>query len=394
MSLLNGLIDVPWWGYPLVVLGVTHMSMAAVTIYLHREQAHRALALHPVVSHFFRFWLWMATGMVTRQWAAVHRKHHARCEGPEDPHSPWIFGIDKVLWRGAELYRKEAANRETVERYGQGCPDDWLERNVYSSHSKLGIGTMLVLDVVLFGPNGVWMWAIQMVWTPFFAAGVINGLAHFRGYRNYEGPDRSTNLVPWGILIAGEELHNNHHAYATSAKLSTRWFEFDIGWFYICILRFFGLAKVHRTPPKIREAADKATVDLETLQVLLANRHEFAGRYARAMQPGVRLELRRLRGSHALPDGVTPAQCRVWLMQDAVNTAPEDREKIEAVVQQSETIRTAYAMRQELAALWERSALSAEQLLAMLRKWCDRAEASELQGLRDFAQRLRRSVPG
>ena len=393
MPPMNGLIDLPWWGYALVVLGVTHVSMIAVTIYLHRHQAHRALDLHPIASHFFRLWLWLATGMVTRQWAAVHRKHHAHCESPEDPHSPWIFGIDTVLWRGAELYRKEAAVPATIARYGHGCPDDWIERKLYSSHSKLGIGTMMALDILLFGPNGVWMWAVQMVWTPFFAAGVINGLAHFRGYRNYEVPDQSTNLLPWGILIAGEELHNNHHAYATSAKLSTRWFEFDIGWFYICLLRFFGLAKVHRVPPTMREVPEKAAVDAATLQALLINHFEWAARYGAALRSTVGQELRALYGDITPANSVAPEQCVVWLMKDATDMLPEQRAQMEVLAQQSAAIGTAYAMRRELTALWERSTLSSEQLMAMLRDWCERAERSGLTPLRDFALRLRRSVP-
>ncbi|HTE15661.1 MAG TPA: fatty acid desaturase, partial [Burkholderiales bacterium] len=235
-----GLLDLPWWGYVLATLGLTHITIAAVTIYLHRYSAHRALDLHPVVSHFFRFWLWCTTGMTTKAWTAIHRKHHAKCETVEDPHSPQIFGIKKLLMEGAELYRVEGANRETLENYGHGTPDDWLERHVYGKHDRIGIGSMLVLDVIVFGPIGITIWAVQMMWIPFLAAGVINGIGHYMGYRNFQSEDASTNVVPWGILIGGEELHNNHHAYATSAKLSNRWYEFDIGWLYIRILETLG----------------------------------------------------------------------------------------------------------------------------------------------------------
>ena len=239
----NGLIDLPWWGYIVYTLIVTHITIAGVTIYLHRHSAHRALELHPVISHFFRFWLWLTTGMVTKQWTAIHRKHHAKCETPEDPHSPQILGLKKVLWQGAELYRAEAKNDETMKRYGAGTPDDWMEHHVYS-HSVIGVSILMIINLVLFGPIGLTIWAVQMAWIPFWAAGVVNGVAHYYGYRNFTCPDASTNLVPWGILIGGEELHNNHHGNGASAKFSQRWFEFDIGWQYIKILKFLRLAKV------------------------------------------------------------------------------------------------------------------------------------------------------
>jgi stearoyl-CoA desaturase (delta-9 desaturase) len=231
--MLVGFFDLPWWGYVLVTLALTHITIASVTIFLHRHQAHRALDLHPIPSHFFRFWLWLTTGQVTKEWASIHRKHHAKCETADDPHSPQILGIRKVLLEGYELYKKESRNRETLARYGHGTPDDWLERNVYTKRSSWGVVLMLVIDVLLFGPIGLTIWAVQMAWIPVTAAGIINGAGHFWGYRNYQCTDASTNLIPWGILIGGEELHNNHHAYATSAKLSTKPYEFDIGWLYI-----------------------------------------------------------------------------------------------------------------------------------------------------------------
>jgi stearoyl-CoA desaturase (delta-9 desaturase) len=231
--LAQGLVPLTWWQYVVVALALTHVTIAAVTIFLHRCQAHRALDLHPVVSHFFRFWLWLTTGMVTKEWAAIHRKHHAKVETEDDPHSPVTRGINTVLWSGAELYRTESRNAETMDKYGHGTPDDWLERNVYARFSWQGVGLMLAVDVVLFGAVGLTIWAVQMAWIPFFAAGVINGLGHWWGYRNYATADTSTNLTPWGLLIGGEELHNNHHAYGTSAKFSAQWYEFDLGWVYI-----------------------------------------------------------------------------------------------------------------------------------------------------------------
>ena len=251
-GLLTGLFDLPWWGYVLYALAVTHITIAAVTIFLHRCQAHRALDLHPVISHFFRFWLWLTTGMITKNWTAIHRKHHARCETEEDPHSPQVEGINKVLWEGAELYRREARNQETREKYGLGTPDDWIERNLYTGHDRIGIGSLLVINFILFGFAGVAIWAVQMAWIPFFAAGVINGIGHYWGYRNFQPEDASTNIVPWAILIGGEELHNNHHAYASSARFSNRWYEFDIGWFYIRLMQTLGLAQVKKVAPALK----------------------------------------------------------------------------------------------------------------------------------------------
>jgi stearoyl-CoA desaturase (delta-9 desaturase) len=244
MEHLLDLVRLPWWGYVLVALGLTHLTIASVTIFLHRHQAHRALELHPIASHFCRFWLWLTTGIVTKEWTAIHRKHHEKCETDEDPHSPRILGIKKVLLQGAELYRKEARNKETLEKYGNGTPDDFLERHLYARHDFLGISLMLVINLVLFGSLGLTIWAVQMMWIPVCAAGVINGIGHYFGYRNFETSDDSTNIVRWGVLIGGEELHNNHHRYRVSARLSYKWYEFDIGWIYIFTLQMFGLAEV------------------------------------------------------------------------------------------------------------------------------------------------------
>ena len=275
----NGLFDLPWWGYVLVALALTHVTIVSVTVFLHRHQAHRALELHALPSHFFRFWLWLTTGMVTKEWAAIHRKHHAKCETAEDPHSPQTRGLHKVLWEGAELYRAEAKNVETLQRYGHGTPDDWLERKVYR-HSILGVAIMLVIDLVAFGPLGLTIWAVQMAWIPFWAAGVVNGVGHFWGYRNYDCDDASRNLVPWGILIGGEELHNNHHSFATSAKLSAKWYEFDIGWMYIRTLSMLGLATVRRVAPRPRFSQAKPTADFDTLQAVIAHRYDVMAAFA------------------------------------------------------------------------------------------------------------------
>ena len=267
--MFNGLIDLPWWGYIVVALVFTHITIASVTIYLHRCQAHRALDLHPIVSHFFRFWLWLSTGMVTKEWAAIHRKHHAFCETVNDPHSPQILGIKKVFWEGAELYRKESKIPETMVKYGSGTPDDWIERHLYTPYSARGIALMAAINILLFGPLGLTIWAVQMAWIPVTAAGIINGIGHYWGYRNFSADDASTNIVPWGILIGGEELHNNHHAYATSAKLSSKWYEFDIGWLYIRSLEIVGLAHVKRIAPQVKLDLAKTLCDADTVQAVI-----------------------------------------------------------------------------------------------------------------------------
>ena len=294
LSLLaRGLSPLPWWGYVVVALVFTHITIAAVTIYLHRSQSHRALDLHPAVAHVFRFWLWLTTGMVTKEWVAIHRKHHAKVETADDPHSPVAHGIDKVFWQGSELYRAEAKNTDTLAKYGHGTPDDWLERKLYSRFSWQGVGVMMVIDLVLFGSVGLTIWAVQMLWIPVTAAGIINGIGHYWGYRSYACADASTNIVPWGILIGGEELHNNHHAYATSAKLSSKWYEFDIGWAYIRILAALGLADIRKVAPKLKKAPAKSAPDLATLQAIITHRYHVATAYARHAQGRLRHRARR-----------------------------------------------------------------------------------------------------
>jgi stearoyl-CoA desaturase (delta-9 desaturase) len=228
----------------LYTLILTHITIVCVTLYLHRSQAHRGVTFHPVVAHFMRAWLWLTTGMVTRQWVAVHRKHHRFSDEPGDPHTPHVYGIGRVLFKGAFLYHDASKDKVMVDAYGRGTPDDWIERNLYSSHSRLGIGILLVLNVICFGWVGAIIWGIQMLWIPFWAAGVINGLAHWWGYRNGETKDRSTNISPVGIIVGGEELHNNHHLDPASPKFSLKPWEFDIGWMYIQILRSLRLAKL------------------------------------------------------------------------------------------------------------------------------------------------------
>ena len=382
--LANGYLNWSWWQVLLITLLLTHITIASVTIFLHRCQAHRALELHAIPSHFFRFWLWLTTGMVTKQWAAIHRKHHAKCETVDDPHSPQVLGIDTVLARGAELYRAEAKNQETIDKFGHGTPDDWIEQNLYSRFQWQGVALMLIIDVILFGALGATVWAVQMLWIPITAAGIINGIGHYWGYRNYDCEDASTNIFPWGILIGGEELHNNHHTYATSAKLSNKWYEFDIGWLYIRTLEIMGLAKVKKLPPK-PVLAEVASASEVTLQAVIANRYEVMARYSKALRQTFDAEVahvRELAGQYS--------DQRSWLYKDEAKLSAEEKTRLENLMASNKAVKLMVEMRRDLASLWERSHTTKEQLTAQLQAWCQRAEASGMVGLQEFSLRLRR----
>jgi stearoyl-CoA desaturase (delta-9 desaturase) len=381
----NGLIDLPWWGYVVVALVFTHVTIAGVTIYLHRHSAHRALDLHPVVSHFFRFWLWLSTGMVTKEWTAIHRKHHAKCETAEDPHSPQILGIGKVLLEGSELYRHESVKQETLDKYGRGTPEDWLERNVYSKSDMMGVGLMLIIDTVLFGPIGLTIWAIQMLWIPIFAAGIINGVGHYIGYRNFQVEDASTNIVPWGILIGGEELHNNHHAYATSARLSSKWFEFDIGWLYIRLMEMAGLAKVKKLAPPVRLREPIPTCDVQTLQAVITHRYDVLARFTGTLKSTCAEEIKRITTNGP----AHMADIKRWLSVDERFISEQERVRIAQIIEKSRVLKTIATMRQELVDLWQRSSATKEQLVKQLEDWCRRAELSGIVALQDFSRTLR-----
>ena len=386
----SGLVSLPWWGYVVVMLALTHVTIASVTIFLHRCQAHRGLDLHPLASHFFRFWLWLTTGMVTREWVAIHRKHHAKVETDEDPHSPQTRGIDTVLLRGTELYRAEAKNAETLARYGHGTPDDWMERNLYTRFSVHGVGVMLLIDLALFGPIGATIWAVQMAWIPVTAAGIINGIGHYWGYRNFACADASTNIVPWGIVIGGEELHNNHHAYGSSAKLSSRWYEFDIGWMYIRLLAMLGLARVRKIAPQIRLDRSKAAPDLATLQAIITHRYAVATSYAKSLKTACGAEIAALRARHAQIDLPSLRRIKRWLAADEHVLTESERARLAQALDNSKVLQQIYHMRQELAALWGRSTESSEQLLARLQDWWSRAEASGIAPLAQFSLQLKR----
>ena len=385
----GGMLSLNWWQLILAALALTHVTIVTVTVFLHRSQAHRALDLHPALNHFFRAWLWFTTGMMTKDWVAIHRKHHAKCETVDDPHSPQTRGLRKVLWEGAELYIAESANTETLARYGHGTPDDWLERNVYSRFTWHGLAAMLGVNLILFGWAGLSIWAVQMMWIPFFAAGVINGIGHYWGYRNYDSPDASANISPWGILIGGEELHNNHHTYPTSAKLSSKWFEFDLGWAYIVLMQSLGLANVLRVAPVPRLVSPRKLIDVETVQAVIANRYDLLSRYARGLQITLREELDKLRLS--APDRERFAGLQRWLRKSDVAAVPATHQHTLAeLLAKSGAVRTLVEMRTELASLWERSSTSREQMLAQLQDWMARAEASGIRALQETALLIRR----
>lgn len=388
---MYGLLSfLPWWGYVVVLLTMTQFTIFSVTIYLHRCQAHRALDLHPVVSHFFRFWLWLTTGMVTKEWAAIHRKHHAKVETDEDPHSPVAKGIKKVFFEGAELYRAEAKVKETMVRYGQGTPDDWIERNLYSKHSATGIVIMLFLDVLLFGIPGVSMWAIQMAWIPFFAAGVVNGIGHFWGYRNFESKDASRNIFPIAFFIGGEELHNNHHAYATSAKFSAKWYEFDIGWLVIRSLQVFGLAKPKRVLPKPKTDESKRVIDMDTIKALISYRFQVLARYSReVMVPMLREEQKRAEKTsrHLL------RRAKSVLVRDDFIMCAKEKMRLANVRSHFQSINVVYEFKEKLQAIWSRSTATQAELMVALQEWCQQAEATGNDALCRFSAHLKTYVP-
>jgi stearoyl-CoA desaturase (delta-9 desaturase) len=385
--LAHGLSQATWWQAIIAALVMTHITIASVTIYLHRHSAHRSLDLHPVASHFFRFWLWMTTGMVTKEWTAIHRKHHAKCEHEGDPHSPVVFGIKKVFFEGSELYRAEAKNQETLARYGHNTPDDWIERHLYTGRSRLGVSLMLIIDVALFGALGLTVWAIQMAWIPVTAAGIINGIGHWWGYRNFEAADASTNVSPWGIIIGGEELHNNHHTYPTSAKLSVKPYEFDIGWMYITILKTFGLASVKKLPPKMAFGAVKPVADEKTLEAIIANRYEVMAGYARELRVACQREVEALKSRSGDVSALEAA--RRWLHRDDDKVPAAVRPQLAQARAEHPVLDKMVTMREELRSLWTGTNATREQLAADLQAWCRRAEESGIAALRDFSIQLR-----
>lgn len=382
----QGLLELTGWqtlGYALVL---THISIVAVTIYLHRCMAHRAMDMHPILSNFFRFWIWFTTSTITKEWVSIHRKHHAKCETEDDPHSPVVKGLKTVLLNGAELYKTESENEETLSRYSRGCPEDWIEHNLYQRHKYLGIYTLLALQILLLGPIGITVWAVQMLWMPVHAAGIINGVGHALGYRNFECSDAATNISPIAIWIGGEELHNNHHTYPNSAKLSVKKWEFDIGWMYIRMFQTLGLIKNIRQGPVARLDTNKQTLDHDAAIAAANNRFQIMAKFRRhVIAPMVKKE-------RALADEkIAPLFKRAKRILAREETLLNDhyREQLSELVHNNEVIKTVYHMKQELQAVWQKRTASREELLQALQDWCHRAEATGIRALQEFADNLK-----
>ncbi len=382
----SGLLDLSLWGYVGVTLLLTHVTIASVTIYLHRHQSHHALDLNPAVSHFFRFWLWLTTATVTREWVAIHRKHHARCETEDDPHSPRFKGILGVLFGGWWLYRNEASNTETLNRFGQGTPDDWLEHNLYQKHRNIGILLMALIDIALFGLPGLAIFVVQMLWIPLWAAGVINGLGHYLGYRNFETPDASTNILPWGILIGGEELHNNHHAYMASARLSNKWWEFDIGWAYVRLLAMCRLAKIKRLAPRAISRMGKGLIDRETARAVVSQRFLILKRYGQMV---IRPTLRQARRNTDRMGRKLLRRARKLITREGLPLDSRSVETVDRALLQDETLATIYRFKQQLKEVWSRGTSDEPSRVERLRAWCAASEQSGIAALEDFAAYLR-----
>jgi stearoyl-CoA desaturase (delta-9 desaturase) len=384
--MLFGILHLTVVGYCISTILLTQFTVACVTLYLHRCQAHRAIELHPIISHIFRFWLWLTTGINTREWVAVHRKHHAKCETVEDPHSPQILGLSKVFFLGYFVYQKAAKNTETVQTYGHGTSNDWIERNLYSHHGSAGIVFMLVIDLLLFGIIGLAIWAIQMIWIPVFAGGVVNGIGHYWGYRNFACPDASTNLIPLAIFAGGEELHNNHHAYASSAKLSMKWWEFDIGWLYICLLRFFGLAKVKRLSAKIYQQTNKTIIDLDTVTAIFANRFQVITRYTHeVLLPTLKQESRKMNDfSQDLWH-----RTKTLLLKPESLLSEANKEQITNILASNHVLKLVHHYANRLQNIWNQPCATTNELIQALQDWCIEAETTGISVLRDFAIKLR-----
>ncbi|MEM1263897.1 MAG: fatty acid desaturase [Pseudomonadota bacterium] len=384
-----GVFPMSFWGYVLTSFLLVQVTMMAVTVYLHRDAAHRSLDLHPALRHFFRFWIWSTSGMLTREWVAVHRKHHAMCETEGDPHSPQVYGLKKVLLEGAELYQDECKNDETIEKYGRGCPNDWMERNIYTRYRNAGITLCVVSYLVLFGVPGIILIAVQMAAMPLFAAGVINGIGHHTGYRNFECDDAARNIVPWGLICGGEELHNNHHAFPTSAKFSMRPWEFDLGWLYIRIFSALGLAKVNKVAPQPVRTSTEAVPDIDTLRAIIVNRMHVLRDYTSQVTLPV-FKGERLQAAASGRAGELWRRAKKLVVRQPALLDDASRERLAALLDSSTSLATVHQFRLRLQELWSGAQnVSNERLLASLREWCAEAEASGIKALQEFAATLR-----
>lgn len=374
---LLGVLQMPWWGNVVYLLVCLHITNMTITIFLHRMQAHRALDLHPIISHFCRFWLWHRTGTVTKAWAAVHRKHHAKCETVDDPHSPQILGIKTVFWQGGELYRREAKNQETLDRYGKGTPDDWLERNLYSPHSAMGIYLLFAVEIFLFGIPGIAITALQMGWFPLGAGGMINGIGHYWGYRNFECPDAARNIVPIGFLLGGEELHNNHHTYPTSAKFSIKPWEFDLAWGYISLFKLLGLVTIKRVAPKVKLIPGKMVIDVDTIRDLISNRFQVMTRYTHDVMLPI------------YKSSNMSTTIKAALMSNPALVKGQDQVKLMEVLEKNPRLYQIVQLREKLYEIWNKTTANQKELIEALQNWCQEAEAMRIKSLSEFSAYLK-----
>jgi len=384
---INGILDFGVWQKVGITLLMTQITIVSVTLYLHRHSAHNSLDLHPALAHFFRFWLWLTTAQNTKEWTAIHRKHHAKCETKDDPHSPVVKGLSTVLLQGAELYKEEASNAETLKRFGQRTPEDWIERNLYTPHKLKGIALMAVLDLLFFGVAGITIWAVQMIWIPLFAAGVINGLGHSWGYRNFECKDAATNISPWGLLIGGEELHNNHHTYPNSAKLSVKPWEFDIGWFWIQVFSAAGLAKARHVAPIAKLDTTKKELDKDSLMAIMHNRFHVLSEYHRnVMLPAIREHKQSLVDQ----ERELYRKAKRLLTREPKLIREKELSRLDDMLEQSPVLKTVYEKCLELQDIWKRHPGSRfQEKLHELLDWCKEAEQSGIASLEEFALSLK-----
>ena len=375
----HGLTQASYGQMALILLLLCQLTMMSSTLYLHRSATHRGVDFHPVITHWFRFWSWLSTGMVTKEWVAIHRKHHAKCETDEDPHSPRVKGLSNVLWRGVDLYREAALDKAMLEQYGKGTPNDWIERNLYSKHPMLGVSILLIAYVALFGAPGLTIWALHMCWMPFHGAGIINGLGHWWGYRNFDTSDAATNLTPWGVWIGGEELHNNHHAFPSSAKFALRKYEFDIGWFVISILSKLHLAKVLRVAPELDVRPNINVPDAETLRAIMTHRWQVATDYFQVvLKPQFKQDAKNL-----------PRRLRNAFRSEGKWLDETHREKLNRFIADSPQLATLMAYRERLLAIYELRSAEVDAKMIALRVWCAEAENSGIAALEEFSFRLK-----
>lgn len=388
--MIFGILNLSLWGYILVSFVLTQITIASVTLYLHRCQTHRALILHPIVCHFFRFWVWLTTGMVTSEWVAIHRKHHAMTDIEGDPHSPQVFSLKKVFWEVPELYREARKDKEMIKKYSLGTPNDWIERNLYSRHYNKGVLVMFLINLLLFGIAGITIWAIQMMWIPL-SAGVVNGIGHYWGYRNFECPDMSTNVFPLGFLIGGEELHNNHHTFASSAKFSVKWWEFDLGWLYIRLLSFLGLAKVKKLPPKLARDNNKLHVDLNTVKAVISNRFQIMSDYHKRIIVPILKNEKRNHIKNNKERYLFKSAKRV-LRQGTTLSSLKANAHLQTLLNRFEQLRLVYNYRQSLQQIWLKKVSSQKELIESLSQWCKKAEESGIDVLMQFSRELKSYV--